>query len=169
MTDEQKLQQKWEKILRDKGLGVDQPLTQNSEGDLAEVEEGPRDDNARLRKVLDGSDKFMDGYEIKTVRTIDRDIPDWALNLKEVKRVLLTVFPKISLRPGNKKRNFRAGRWARIIQLYYRMQLPQQIVMKEMGLTEPELKSTLQRMNRAALGLTGKGKARKRRYPSHTP
>lgn len=176
---DKKLQDKWEKKLQKLGLGVYQPMTDNSEGELAEVDSMSSNtknpDHARLRTMMDGSDQFLNGgFEIKSVRTIDREIPEWAVNDKEVQRILKTAFPKLSLKHPTskkekvefKKRIAKAGRWARIIYLYYRMELPRQIVAKEMGLSEPSIKSALQHINNVAKGLTARGNKRSATPPT---
>jgi hypothetical protein len=100
MTKDQKLQDKWEKRLEKHGLGVDQPMTDNSKGELAEFKKlRAGDDYSHLRMMMDGSDRFMEAFEIKSIRSLDRPIPEWALSNKEVQRVLMTSFPKLSLTP----------------------------------------------------------------------
>ena len=162
-----KLQAKWERILRERGLGVYQPMTDNSEGEMASVEhkastkgrEGGRGrgndlDFVKLRSKLDGSDGFMEGHQITKVRAMTREIPEWSLSNAEVQRVLLTAFPNLKTRFRQGKR---AGRWARIIYLYYRMNLPRQIVAKEMKMGEDTLKTTIRNISRVANGLTVMG------------
>lgn len=176
MRDE-KLTQKWEKILQAKGLGIYQPMTDNSEGELADVPikrvkggDANSTDFAKLREIVDGGDLFMGGFQITKVRTVEREIPEWALNNARVQEILKSSFKGLDLsepktfaeKKKQKKRIRRAGRWARIIYLYYRMGLPRQIVAKELGMGEGTLKSTLRNIERAARGLTANsGTARK--------
>lgn len=153
-----KLQQKWEKRLQKHGLAVDQPLTNNSAGETEVTMGGESDAYTQLRAAgIDGGDQFMEAFQIMKVRTIEREIPEWVFSDKEVQRVLLAAFPTQAV---NKAARKRAGRWARIIYLYYRMMLPQQIVAKEIGLTEQQLKLTLQRINRVEKGYRTDGKLR---------
>lgn len=161
---DRELQKKWEKKLQSYGLGVDQPMTDNSDGELAQASSMPsareekHPDHARLRTIVDSNDAFITGgFEVKKVRSLEREIPEWALNDAEVRKVLLAVFPKISFTPPIEKKAKReyqrriekAGRWVRVIHLYYRMELPQQIVMKETGLTWLAMKGILRRANAA--------------------
>lgn len=171
---DRELQKKWEKRLQHHGLGIDQPMTDNSEGELEQASSMPsvrgdkHPDHARLRTMVDSNDSFITGgFEVKKVRSLEREIPEWALNDIELRKVLLAVFPKLSFTPPKEKKAKReyqrriekAGRWVRVIHLYYRMELPQQIVMKETGLTWLAMKGILRRANAAY---------RKRTLP-HTP
>lgn len=149
------LQKKWEKKLQKYGLGVDQPMTDNSEGELAEVDSIPTSakhpDHARLRTQMDGSDQFLiGGFEVKAVRSLEREIPEWAINNEKAQQILLTAFPALN---KTKAHRAKARRWASVIYLYYRMGLPQQIVMKELGMTKPVFRTMCQRIE--AIATTG--------------
>lgn len=174
--EKEKLQAKWERILAKQGLGNYQPMTDHSGGKMAEVEAeaGSRPSRsmigglAYLRGKIDGSDQFMDGHQITKVRKMDRKIPEWALNDKEVRRILLTVFPKMSqdTKIGKSQRK-RAGKWMRLIHLYYRMRQPKQIVAKEMRIGQVLLTRWIQKMSYVARGLNVNGKPR--RHLSNPP
>lgn len=124
-------------------------------------------DMARLRGRMDGNDGFMTAHQIKKIRTRERDIPAWTLNDKEVRKVLLRSFPK--LRTDNAQA-IRAGRWMRLIHLYYRVQMSNTQVSKEMGMTLNATKMALKSIRRVArgqrtdnvrpLGLTPRGRPR---------
>jgi hypothetical protein len=178
-----KLQEKWEKKLQKLGLGVDQPMTDNSEGELAEVQpftatNTRNPDHARLRTMMDGNDFFLKGgFEIKKIRSLERNTPSWALNNTKTQQIILTAFPKLTLNPpkgqkakkAHQKRIEKAGRWVRIIYLYYRMELPRPIVAKELGMSESTLRSTLRNILRVSQGLTVSGETRKSKnatYPA---
>jgi hypothetical protein len=150
-----KLQAQWEKRLKKLGLGVYQPMTDNSEGETAPTTGGETDAYAQLRTGIDGSDLFMEAFQITKVRTIQREIPEWALSNRKVQQILKTAFPRMTYKDK------RAGRWARIIYLYYRMELPRQIVAREIGITEAHLNRTLQAINWVAAGRRSDGKPRK--------
>lgn len=167
---ENKAQEKYERRLEKNGLGIYQPMTDNSEGELAEVGSGSAspsniDALVKLRKTVDGNDIFMDGHQITKYRRMwDREIPEWAMSNAEVQRIVLSAFPKLKDNPRQAKK---AGRWVRIIYLYYRMKQPHQIVAKEMKMKESTLTSTIRNISRVARGLTVMGK--ERRHPSSAP
>lgn len=160
-----KLQAKWDRILAKKGLSICQPIVDNSEGEMAEFDQktyannnvvnhgSPSDarriDRNRLRGKVDGSDLFMSAHQIKKVRTREREVPVWVLSDAEVQKVLLRSFPNLNT---NLKQRKAAGRWARIIHLYYRMKRPNSQVAKEMGVTVNALKMTLKGIRRVARG-----------------
>lgn len=108
-----------------------------------------RKDMARLRKKMDGNEGFMSAHQIKTIRTRERDIPSWALNDKEVRTVLLRSFPKLRT---NNRQAIHAGRWMRLIHLYYRVQMSNSQVAKEMGMTLNAVKMALKSIRRVARG-----------------
>jgi len=156
MTDK-KLQKKWEKRLQRYGLGIDQPMTDNSEGELEQASSMPslrgakHPDHARLRTKIDSSDPFLEGgFEIKTIRSLEREIPEWSLNDKRVQKILLTAFPALQKSEPSRAK---ARRWASVIYLYYRMGLPQQVVIRELKMTKPTFKTICQRIE--AIAKTG--------------
>jgi len=163
-----KLQNRWEKILKARGLGISQPMTDNSEGNMAQPEPSKRSFHGNgkdmrkwdtLRNKLDGSDGFMEGHQIMKVATKEREVPEWALSNKEVQRVLNCAFPKLKTRAAQKRK---AAIWARIIYLYYRMEQPRQVVAREMDLTKEELNHYIQYITFAERGLNLRGRPRKR-------
>ena len=158
--EQRKLHAKWENILKKKGLGVVQPLTDNSDGEMANINLSPTDEMDALRKQVDGGDNFMDGHQIMKIRGLDREVPNWALDDEKVRRLIQDAFPGFKTK---KKVRVRAGHWLRIIQLYYRMRLPQDIVAKEVGITVENLWTTLRDMNRVSRGLTTKNRPRLRK------
>jgi hypothetical protein len=170
-----KLQRRWERILKTRGLGIVQPMTDNSEGEMAQVELSERSLHGdgkdtrkwdKLRGKIDGSDGFMGGHQITKIRSMEREVPEWSLNDSEVQRILLLAFPKLQTRP---RQRARAGMYARIIHLYWRMKLPQTIVAREMGISEMLLRRKIQTVARLARGLDNKGAPRKRGVTPPTP
>ena len=107
------------------------------------------DDYARLRRLVDGDDQFMSGYRIAKIRTREREIPEWTLNDKEVQKVLLRAFPA-------QHKNFiakqRADTWARIIYLYFRMQMSASGVAREVQMTTKNVELAVARIRRVARG-----------------
>ncbi len=106
-------------------------------------------DMLRLRGKMDGSDTFMTAHQIKKIRTRERVIPPWTLNDKEVQKVLLRSFPTLHT---SHAAALRAGRWMRIIHLYYRVQMSNSLVAKEMGMTLNAVKMALKGIRRVARG-----------------
>ncbi len=159
----------WETVLESHGLGIDQPITDNSKepGVLQISEARGRNSQASakhvnsdwdlLRQIVDGSESFMSHAGTMKVRTIDREVPEWTLSDARVREILLRSFPK--LRKEEKQRS-KAARWCRIIYLYYRMRLPRQIVAKELRISETGLNGHIQRIGWAASGLNTAGKKR---------
>jgi hypothetical protein len=108
-----------------------------------------RKDMNKLRRKMDGDDGFMNAHQIKKIRTRERVIPPWTLNDKEVQTVLLRAFPGLHKNNAVAKQ---AGRWTRIIHLYYRVQMSNSQVAKEMGETLNRIKMTLKSIRRVAKG-----------------
>jgi hypothetical protein len=106
-------------------------------------------DMAKLRRRIDGDDNFMTAHQIKKIRTRERSIPTWTLNNKKVQKVVLSAFPDLA-NPESKRR---ASRWIRMIYLYYRMQMSNSQVAKEMDETLNAVKMALKGIRRVARGL----------------
>jgi DNA-directed RNA polymerase specialized sigma24 family protein len=106
-------------------------------------------DMAKLRRRIDGDDNFMSAHQIKKIRTRERDIPAWTLNNKEVQKVLLRAFPNLQ---NSRRMAARAGRWMRLIHLYYRVQMSNSQVAKEMGVNLNTVKMALKAIRRVARG-----------------
>jgi len=166
----------WERQLKKYGLGGYSSgvgggggMTDNSDGEMADTRSSASEQFAQLRIRIDGNDNFMGGHQIMKVQTKERVIPEWAFSNKEVSRILKTAFPKMDAggRIGKSQRT-RAGKWAQLIHLYYRMGLPYQIVTKEMGMDYVLMRRWVQKINFVAKGLTIDGKPR-RRHTSNAP
>ena len=159
---------RWEDKLRKAGLGVAQPLTDNSEGEMAQMDSlsSYADDFTKLRTRVDGGDSFMTGHQIMKARQPEKEIPEWAMSDIEVRRILLTAFPKSEDAWSSQRKN--AGIWMRIIQLYYRMGLPSQQVAKEMKISQVLVKRTLVRIGAIATRKVTKSRGRKK-VSSPTP
>jgi hypothetical protein len=152
---EKKTQRLFEKRLTKLGLGIEQPMTDNSEGEMAEVDGAVRglDIYMQLRKKVDGSDGFMEAHQIAAIRATpakrDREANKWVFLDSEVQKAILRSFPDWRKNSRHRKA---AGRWARLIQLYYRMEMPIQLVAKEMGLTKNAAKMLLKGIRRVSSG-----------------
>lgn len=123
-------------------------------------------DMNRLRGRMDGDDMFMSAHQIKTVRTRDRVVPAWAISDTEVQKIIQRSFP---FWRTNKTQKARAGRWTRIIHLYYRMQMPISQVASELGTTVGVILTLTRSIKRAANGLRtrdSKPRSSRKRGPS---
>jgi hypothetical protein len=76
-------------------------------------------------------------------------IPEWAKHNDQIQALLLRSFPKLEIDPNQRNR---AGRWARIIQLYYRAMWTQSMIAEEMGLRLSNINATIRSITRAAEG-----------------
>jgi hypothetical protein len=123
-------------------------------------------DMAKLRGKMDGDDRFFGSHQIKKIRTRERDIPAWALNDKEVRKVLLRAFPKLHT---NKASSDKAGRWMRLIHLYYRVQMSNSQVAKEMDMTLSAVKSMIINIRRVAKGQRADTRGPRSTHPRGRP
>jgi len=111
-----------------------------------------------LRQTFDGQDPFMTkGHQIIKVRRGNRKTPDWAKNENELRKLLLHSFPYMAT---NKKQRVRAGRWARIINLYFRLQMTHGQIASEMMMSYCAVESAIRNIKRAAKGLKASGEGR---------
>jgi hypothetical protein len=116
-----------------------------------------RKDMQKLRRKIDHGDNFMKAHVIRKVRSTKCEVPAWALNDKEIQKLLLRVFPLLKT---SKAAQRAAGRWARIIHLLYHMQMSTPQVAEEMGMTLNALKMVVKGIRRVAKG---------RRYDNRGP
>lgn len=154
----------WEKVLASHGLGVDQPLTDNSDGPTGEPLSTIKDSFQYLRQKFDGDDRFMEAHEIKKARGlyVKRTSPEWTANDRKVQEVLLRAFPNLSTSEAQRRK---AGRWLRAIYLFYRMRLPRKIVMKELGMNIDTWKALIRSIRRVAEGLRADGSGKRAKCP----
>lgn len=104
----------------------------------------------QLRKSFDGSDPFMtQGHQIIKMRRGNRTTPEWVKNNKKIQELLLRSFPKMKT---NKTQRMRAGRWARIIHLYFKMKMTYGQVAAELGVTPKRIADFILRIHRASKG-----------------
>lgn len=114
-----------------------------------------RDTSKELRDLLifSGSDHFMGGHQIinsnRSHVGYRRASADWSQDDDVVRELLLRVFPKLE---SNEKQRVRAGRWMRIIHLFYRAGLSYGDVAEEMKSSLSTVRSALQHIRRAAKG-----------------
>ena len=104
-----------------------------------------------LRRVIDGSDPFMTrGHQILKIRRPAKKTPLWAFNHKKIQTILLRSFPKMKTSPTQRAR---AGRWIRIIHLYFNQNWSRGQISAELRLSYPAVDSIIRAIKRAAAGL----------------
>jgi hypothetical protein len=111
---------------------------------------------SELRQSVDVDDQFMKGHRVITPKKPAREIPDWARSDEAVRKLLLRSFPKLAT---SGMQRFRAARWMRVIQLYFRVQNSVGQVAKEMGLKKKTVQNIIQRVYLTSQGLRADGSA----------
>ena len=93
----------------------------------------------------------------------DTFIPDWAKTDDGIQKIIRTVFPKFET---NENQNFRAGKWAAVAYLFWRVQFTDKDIAEELGIPLQEVIEIIRRIRRVAVGKTTGGyerlKAKKR-------
>ena len=97
----------------------------------------------QLKRIM--GDSGFSGQIIK-IRRPHKRIPDWTRDNKKVQEVLLRSFPDME---WNDDQRFRAGRWACIINLYFRQNWTRGQIAEELNMTYERVKAALQRIRRA--------------------
>ena len=121
-----------------------------------------------LTKV-DSDETFFRGHRIVKSRRGDagdktgapRVCPDWAHDNVKIQGFLLRSFPKLAI---NAKQRKAAGRWARIIQMYFKSQMTHGQIASELGVNLNTILMLIRSIKLAARGFRADtGKARGRR------
>jgi hypothetical protein len=126
----------------------------------------------QLRKKLDSKDPFMTrGHGIIKPRSDDKkSVPEWTLNDKKVREVVLRSFPDYTT---NSRHRRGAARWIRIIHLYFRMGMTRGQVASEMNLSSEAVHDAIKGIRRVASGRRYDNRAklgvRPRGRPKSTP
>lgn len=134
-------------------------------------------DYEQLRQHLDSNDPFMSrGHSIIKIRKgwRKKQVPEWATNDRSIQALVLRSFPK--LKSDNEQRR-RAGRWVRVINLYFRMGWTRGQIADELETTPTIIRSIVQAIRRVAAGRKANGtgylgapKGRpKKRAPTQAP
>lgn len=129
-----------------------------------------RDTSQELRNtgLFSGSDLFMrNGHQIinsnRAFAGPRRKKAKWAYNDEAVQKLLLRVFPKLSM---NRLQRERAGRWVRVIQLFYRSGMTRGAIAEEMKLGLNTVHQLLNHIRRAAAGYPCSGSKKRRKVKS---
>src|SRR5208337_3689713 len=93
---------------------------------------------------------FLSGFQIKHIRTgYEREVPEWAKKNEGIQKILLTAFPKLHTDVSQRKR---AGRWAQVINLYFRQNWSQTEVSEALGENSNVIKMLVRSINWVAEG-----------------
>ena len=112
-------------------------------------------DFQQLRAIFDGIDPFMTGgHGKKKSRTRKKPIPEWAQSDKALVELLLRTFPKLQTNAIQRRR---AGRWAAIIYLFFRLRWTRGWIAAELGMTPRNVRDTVRSIRRSAAGLRANG------------
>lgn len=112
-----------------------------------------------LARLIDGKEQFMrSGHQILVERKHKRSIPEWAKSNARIREVLLRSFPGFQ---KNKNQAARAGRWTRVIQLYFRMGRTHGQIAEEMNLTYKQAHNLIDRIRYAGKGFSASGQGRR--------
>lgn len=115
------------------------------------TENNTQDTFSELRREFDGSDPFMTGgHQIIKERKGSKWFPAlWTKDDEKVQALLIRVFPNMKT---NSLERQRAGRWVRVIHLFFRLGLSYGQVSDEMGIGVRCVEDTVRSIHRAAAG-----------------
>jgi hypothetical protein len=117
-----------------------------------------------LRTIMSVSPNFIGSHQILKVRRRSRRSPQWVFNDDKIKKLLVLSFPKLLTDPEQRKR---AGRWAQVIQLYFKMKKSRRETAEEMGESVETVRNIIKRIRRVSIGKPADNTKRKRR--KHDP
>ena len=113
-----------------------------------------------LRSVIDGRELGPTGvgFQIKEFRTgYTREVPEWARTNVGIQKVLLTAFPRLQTDKNQRKH---AGRWAQVINMYFRQGWSAEEVAEELNQSRASVKMLVLGIDRTSRGLTVNGDPR---------
>jgi hypothetical protein len=104
---------------------------------------------------FDGNDPFMTGgHGILRPRILRpskrKTLAAWATSDEAIQKILLSAFPK---HWTNARQMQRAGRWVRIIHLYFRLGMSSGYIAEETGLKRKNVENMIASIRRVARGL----------------
>lgn len=106
-----------------------------------------------LRTILDSDDLFLTSHQITKKRSHIKRCPEWVKHDRQIKELLKFVFPRLIEKSdkGSAQRK-RAGRWARVIHLYFRTNLTYKETAEEMGEKPKTIEGIIRRVLLASEG-----------------
>jgi len=125
-----------------------------------------KQDFQRFRNRFDGSDLFFRGNTIHKRREKIHAVPEWAKHDSQVRGLLQKSFPALDT---NDLQRERAGRWMRIILLYFRLGKTRNQVAAEMELSPKTVDNLVFRIQLAAQGLRTDGSGSRRQPQRKSP
>jgi hypothetical protein len=118
----------------------------------------------QLRQHVDGNDNFMRGFQIGKLKSYKKKIPRWVNNNEEIRKILLSAFPKLATDP---RQRVGAARWNNVIHYYFRLRYTYVQTAEELSLKPRTVNDIVCRMNRVAAGRPANG-SRKVSSDRHT-
>lgn len=115
--------------------------------------------STQLRRNFDKRDSFFSGSQPIKIRRPRRVIPSWVFSNEKIKNFLKGSFPKLS---SDAKQRDRAGRWARVIQLYFRANKSYRETAEEMGEKPRTVEMIIRTIHRVSKGMPSDGRKRKK-------
>lgn len=107
---------------------------------------------AQLRRLFDGDEHLMSSLQIEAFPQNERtDPPDWVFSNALVRTVILSEFPSLERRGLEYRR--RAGRWAAVIYLFFRCQLPESEVSRLLGGSPNSIECLVRKVKRIAFNV----------------
>ena len=115
--------------------------------------------NAQLRRLLDSDDSFLSrGHQIIKIRRHQHKRPEWTKHENQIRGLILLAFPRCEDNDeAGKRQRVRAGRWARVIQLYYAMGYTYSQVAEEMGTTSNRVRNLIRHIVNVSRGKRANG------------
>lgn len=110
------------------------------------------------KTIADFGLRQPEGFQIVEPIGGQKEMPDWVLR-GEIKRVLLTAFPKLHTNPSQRRK---AGRWAQVINMYYLQGMTAEQVAEELHETRIVIKRLIISISRVSKGLSATGCQRKK-------
>jgi len=100
-----------------------------------------------LLSLFDGKDGFITGHQPIKVRQPNRRLPPWAATNEGIQKVLLAAFPNLE---KDLNQRWLAGRWIRVIQIYFRANKSCEETAFEMGSTPETIRVLIRKIKHVA-------------------
>jgi hypothetical protein len=108
----------------------------------------------QIRRVVDGNDSFMTGFQIGKPKQYRRKIPAWLNNNKQIQAILLSAFPKLKTDTRQRKM---AARWVNVVHFYFRLRYTDAQTAEELGIKVQAVKDVVKRVRRVVAGRKSNG------------
>ena len=109
-----------------------------------------------LRKHFESDDPFMSsGHQIIKPLRRRKKKPAWVSDNERIQQILLRSFPNLQTNPAQR---FRAGRWARLIHLYFQEGRSRSYISEEMKWSYAAVDSAIRGIKRVARGVRYDGR-----------